>query len=249
MKGTEAARSFLPDLRGVSETFQAARSGWPYATWGARTAILAAILAIIAGLLLSLPALIALAPPEGEEFGTTATVIAQLCTGLGLLLVPLWVASRAGGGIGAALARLGFRRFNSSAIGWIAVSAVAYIAFVVAYASLVMEPQQENIADRFGALPLQFLLIVGLASVSEEICFRGMLFAGLRRRLGRVFAALAAAAVFGALHATTGVSAVPPLIAFGFVLALLYEKTGSIWPPIILHALNNSLALIALQAD
>lgn len=233
----------------MSETFQGRRTGWPYATWGARTAVFAAITAIIAGLLLSLPALIALAPPEGEEFGTAATVIAQLCTGLGLLLVPLWVAMRAGGGLGSALARLGFRSFDSSAIGWIVVGAVAYFAFVIAYATLIMEPEQENIADRFGALPLQFALIVVLASVSEEVCFRGMLFGGLRQRLGRIPAALAAAAVFGALHATTGVSAVPPLIAFGFVLALLYEKTGSIWPPIILHALNNSLALAALQSN
>ena len=36
----------------------------------------------------------------------------------------------------------------------------------------------------------------------------------------------------------------PPLIIFGFVLALLYEKTGSILPGVILHALNNSVALL-----
>ncbi len=42
----------------------------------------------------------------------------------------------------------------------------------------------------------------------------------------------------------TGISAVPPLIVFGFVLALLYEKTGSIVPGILLHMLNNSVALL-----
>ncbi len=36
----------------------------------------------------------------------------------------------------------------------------------------------------------------------------------------------------------------PPLILFGFLLALLYEKTGSIVPGIILHVLNNSVALL-----
>ena len=36
----------------------------------------------------------------------------------------------------------------------------------------------------------------------------------------------------------------PPLIVFGFILALLYEKTGSIWPGILLHMLNNSVALL-----
>ena len=37
----------------------------------------------------------------------------------------------------------------------------------------------------------------------------------------------------------------PPLIAFGFLLAMLYEKTGSIVPCILLHMLNNSVALTA----
>ena len=37
----------------------------------------------------------------------------------------------------------------------------------------------------------------------------------------------------------------PPLIVFGFVLCLLYEKTGSIVPGILLHMLNNSVALLA----
>ena len=83
------------------------------------------------------------------------------------------------------------------------------------------------------------------APISEEICFRGMLFGGLRERLPRLAAALLAGLVFGGLHALTGVTAVPPLIVFGFVLALLYERTGSIVPCILLHMLNNSVALLA----
>ena len=63
--------------------------------------------------------------------------------------------------------------------------------------------------------------------------------------LPRVPAALLAGAVFGLLHAFTGISAVPPLIALGFVFCLLYEKTGSIVPGILLHMLNNSVALAA----
>jgi len=82
------------------------------------------------------------------------------------------------------------------------------------------------------------------APVSEEVCFRGMLFGGLRTRMPRIAAALLSGLIFGALHALTGISAVPPLIFFGFVLALLYEKTGSIVPGILLHMLNNSIALI-----
>ena len=82
------------------------------------------------------------------------------------------------------------------------------------------------------------------APISEEVCFRGMLFGGLREKLPRIAAALVSGLIFGGLHALTGVSAVPPLIVFGFLLALLYEKTGSIVPGILLHMLNNSVALL-----
>jgi membrane protease YdiL (CAAX protease family) len=50
--------------------------------------------------------------------------------------------------------------------------------------------------------------------------------------------------VFGALHAPTGLEAVPQLVALGAILALLYDKTGSILPGVILHAVNNSVALL-----
>jgi membrane protease YdiL (CAAX protease family) len=71
-----------------------------------------------------------------------------------------------------------------------------------------------------------------------------MLFGGLRERLPKIPAALIGGLIFGGLHALTGISAVPPLIVFGFILCLLYEKTGSIVPGIILHMLNNSVALL-----
>jgi membrane protease YdiL (CAAX protease family) len=120
----------------------------------------------------------------------------------------------------------------------------AYLLFAILYVAFLGEPKQKDIAEGFGAVPIQVLLIVIAAPVSEEVCFRGMLFGGLRERMPRVAAALLSGAIFGALHALTGVSAVPPLIAFGFILALLYEKTGSIVPCILLHMLNNSVALL-----
>jgi membrane protease YdiL (CAAX protease family) len=140
--------------------------------------------------------------------------------------------------------RLGLRRFKPSALLWMLAAIAAYYVIVVVYVLVVGEPKQEDIAKGFGAVPVQILLIVIAAPVSEEICFRGMLFGGLRERLPKLGAALISAVIFGGLHATTGVSAVPPLIAFGFLLALLYEKTGSVVPGILLHMLNNSAALL-----
>jgi membrane protease YdiL (CAAX protease family) len=114
----------------------------------------------------------------------------------------------------------------------------------ILYSTLIGEPKQEDIAESFGTLPVQILLIVVAAPISEEVCFRGMLYGGLRERLPRFVAALIGGVIFGGLHVLTGISAVPPLMVFGIVLCLLYEKTGAIWPGIMLHMLNNTFALL-----
>lgn len=181
---------------------------------------------------------------EDGELTTFGNVGLQIATAIGFLMVPMAIAAQRGAAtMGEILSRLGVRRFDRSAWKWMAAAVGAYLLFAFLYVLLVTEPEQEDIAEAFGPLAVQILLIAVAAPVAEEVCFRGMLYGGLRERLPRVGAALIAGLMFGALHAATGVSAVPPLVAFGFVLCLLYEKTGSIVPGILLHMLNNSVAL------
>jgi len=216
---------------------------FPPSNWGPSGALGGAVLAVVAGLVLGLPAI---AFVDDGELTTLGNVVAQVGLVLGLLLVPFAVArSRGSGSLRESLWRLGVRAFRPSAFKWMAAAVGAYLLFAVLYSALILEPEQEDIADGFGPIPVQILLIVFGAAIAEEICFRGMLFGGLRERLPRVPAALIAGAVFGLLHAFTGLSAVPPLIALGFIFCLLYEKTGSIVPGILLHMLNNSVALAA----
>jgi membrane protease YdiL (CAAX protease family) len=217
---------------------------FPPSNWGPSGALLGAVTAIVAGLLLGIPALFF---TEGDgELTTAGNVIAQVATVLGLGLVPLALAySRGAATLGEALWRLGVRRFRPSAFKWMAAAVGAYLLFAMLYATLIFEPEQEDIASGFGPIPVQILLIVFGAAIAEETCFRGMLFGGLRERLPKVPAALIAGLVFGVLHAFTGISAVPPLIVLGFIFCLLYEKTGSVVPGILLHMLNNSVALLA----
>jgi membrane protease YdiL (CAAX protease family) len=217
---------------------------FPYATWGVQMAIGGVLIALGAGLVLAVPAVIVDHPANGH-LSDAANAVAQLATALGFLLVPIAIASRWGeSSVGVALRRLGVRRFQPSALKWMLAAVGAYIVFAALYAGIFGSPHQEDIAESFGPVPVQILLIVIAAPISEEVCFRGMLFGGLRTRMPRLAAAFVSALIFGALHALTGVTAVPPLIFFGFVLALLYERTGSIVPGILLHMLNNSIALI-----
>jgi membrane protease YdiL (CAAX protease family) len=193
---------------------------------------------------LGAPAAIAEHKPNGD-LTTLGNVGVQLATALGFLMVPMAIAAQRGAnGMGEVLRRLGVRLFRPSALKWMAAAIGAYLVFATLYSLLILEPKQKDIAEGFGAVPVQVLLIVVLAPISEEVCFRGMLFGGLRRSLPRIPAALVGGLVFGGLHALTGITAVPPLIAFGFILCLLYEKTGSIVPGIMLHMLNNAFALL-----
>jgi membrane protease YdiL (CAAX protease family) len=219
-------------------------SSFPYSNWGPMAAVLGVVLALGAGVLLSIPAAV-LGHKSNGDLTTAGSIIVQLATALGFLLTPMAIASwRGAADFREILARLGVRRFKPSALKWMAAAVGAYLLFSALYVAIVGQPHQEDIAEGFGAVPFQVLLIVIAAPISEEVCFRGMLYGGLRERLPRIAAALIAGVIFGGLHALTGVSAVPPLIVFGFLLSLLYEKTGSIVPGILLHMLNNCVALL-----
>ena len=221
--------------------------GFPYPRWEVKRTLLG----LIAGLLIGgLFAPLLVLPFDPDLSSTWALLVAQALLSVTLVVVAIQVASGdRKADVREDLALLGLRQFRATAFGWLAAAYAAYFAFVAAYASLVTQPDQEDIARDLGldqglaaAIPVVFLIAVA-APVAEEIFFRGMLFGGLRRRLSTYPAAAISALVFGALHATTGISAVPPLIIFGFVLALLYERTGSLVPGMLLHALNNALAL------
>jgi uncharacterized protein len=219
-------------------------SRFPYANWTGGMAVAGVLLALGAGIVLGVPAAIA-GQKDNGDLTTLGNVGIQLATALGFLLVPMAIAATQGAkGLGEILRRLGVRRFRPPALKWMAAAIGAYLLFAALYSLLIVQPEQKDIAEGFGSVPVQVLLIVIAAPISEEVCFRGMLFGGLRRNFARLPAALLAGLIFGGLHALTGISAVPPLMVFGFILCLLYEKTSSIVPGILLHMLNNSVALL-----
>jgi uncharacterized protein len=215
-------------------------------TWTPWIALGGVVAALFAAVILAIPVL-AIDPNVGTEEGSAAgNIITQLIQVVTLIGVPLAIASQRGDQhvLLDPLRRLGIRRFAPSAFGWMALAVAAYLVIATISYEL-LNPSQEDIAQDFGPLPFQILLIVIAAPISEEICFRGFLFGGLRTRMPGILAALASGLFFGALHAPTGLETVPQLVVFGAILALLYERTGSIVPGLLLHALNNSVALLA----
>ena len=165
-----------------------------------------------------------------------------------------FVASARGGGVSAPDA-LGLRRPVGSYVKTAAIAYALYIGFALVYSPLV-QPHQEDVTrdlgfheSVFGAVAAGLLIIVA-APVSEEIFFRGFMFGGLRNRLPFVVAGPLSGAIFGLFHFTgAGSWAVLPQLAFlGLALAWVYERTGSIYPTICMHALNNALAFAILTS-
>jgi hypothetical protein len=91
------------------------------------------------------------------------------------------------------------------------------------------------------------LLLVGvLVPFIEEIIFRGLIFGWLRKHLRFALAAPLVALLFAVAHQ---VWVLVPVLAFmGLVLAAVTERSGSLWPAIILHGTFNSVMTITYYA-
>ncbi len=91
---------------------------------------------------------------------------------------------------------------------------------------------------------LVVILITIVAPIGEELFFRGYFFGALRNWRGWLPAAVITGLVFGAIHiGSAPIGFTVPLAFFGFGLCYLYQRTGSLYPGIAVHAMNNSVAL------
>jgi membrane protease YdiL (CAAX protease family) len=207
---------------------------------------------LLGGLLLAIiipPLLVAPFDPDLDSDG--ALLAAQAIFDGLLLFVALGVASDwKFTPLSRPLGLLGLRPFRPNAVWILLGTMVVYYIAAGLFASLVVKPDQEDIGGELGVgnpsiviAVLAVVMIVGLAPVAEELFFRGFLFAGLRTRWSLWPAAITSGLIFGLVHAPTGITTVVPLAALGIALCWLYNRTGSLWPCVIAHMINNGLAL------
>ncbi len=96
-------------------------------------------------------------------------------------------------------------------------------------------------------LAITLVEYVIFAPIFEELAFRGLLFATLRRRLSFAPAALLSAGLFALAHGYGWIGFISVLWS-GVLWAWVYEKTGSLIPGMVAHALNNLLVCLAVMA-
>lgn len=151
------------------------------------------------------------------------------------------------------LERLGLRRFDVAyGLGMAGLLFILSYAirfcFVITMMSLGIQLQPQQVMLRLDTTGSTFFLTFFSAAIlapfAEELFFRGFLYGGLRARIGSIGAMVISTVFFTALHFS--LDAFIPILVLGFCLAWLYERTGSLYPGIVLHASNNAIAVIGL---
>lgn len=92
-----------------------------------------------------------------------------------------------------------------------------------------------------GLLPLiaTFVTVSLLVPLGEEFLFRGVLMRGLLR-YGAVIAVVGSSVVFALFHGVN--MALPSALVVGLVAAEVVRRSGSVWPAVMIHVINNLAA-------
>jgi membrane protease YdiL (CAAX protease family) len=98
-------------------------------------------------------------------------------------------------------------------------------------------------ARHAGAFAANCVLFCVIAPVVEELTFRGLGQSLLYEAVGRLPSILLVGVAFGVAHGL--VDALLVLVPFGIGLAILRDRTDSVYPGMVVHGLFNGLALAA----
>jgi membrane protease YdiL (CAAX protease family) len=104
----------------------------------------------------------------------------------------------------------------------------------------------ESLLERATGLPEVLLILFAVTvpvAIGEETFFRGYAYRLLRARFGLAAGIAASALLFALVHGLEP-GAWVPILPVGVVLALLVERSGSLWPAITAHGVVNALAVL-----
>lgn len=91
---------------------------------------------------------------------------------------------------------------------------------------------------------LMVFMAVLVAPVTEECFFRGFVYNILKRWNGRGLATVVSAFLFASVHGS--LMQMIPLTIFGIVQCFAYEKSRSLWLPIVIHTVFNACSCLLI---
>jgi len=97
--------------------------------------------------------------------------------------------------------------------------------------------------DLFGLVLLGITIVI-LAPIVEEVVFRGFLFGYLDKRYGFFVGALISSFIFASIHIYF--IQFPMFLLIGFGLGYIAKRSGSIWPSVFAHFVNNGVLFVIM---
>ncbi|HEV7547496.1 MAG TPA: CPBP family intramembrane glutamic endopeptidase [Reyranella sp.] len=144
----------------------------------------------------------------------------------------------------AALPALGFR-----AVGWrpVVLGVVVTEVLSVGVSQLGIEPEGMKEVTRIAREPALFaaslFALAVLAPLVEELIFRGLLYGWLAGHWGTIVAWIVSSLAFAAAHIEW--KHIVLVLPLGLWFGWLRRRTGSLWPSLVSHIVNNGLAVAA----
>jgi membrane protease YdiL (CAAX protease family) len=228
-------------------------AAWP--PWTAPVALVVAlVLAAVGGLVVDLPAIALGANVTTSHTPPGLAIADTFVQDVAFVLAAVYFAQLGGRGVRAC--QFGLRpptvRWRRAA-GTLVLLIVVFLVLNAIW-QVLFEPGKEKILQQLGSNENAALLVLSaaltcvVAPVSEELLFRGFIFTALRNWRGTMPAAVITGLLFGAVHiGSAPLLDLVPLAGLGFGLCLLYRYTGSLYPCIVTHSLNNSIAFAGLE--
>lgn len=94
---------------------------------------------------------------------------------------------------------------------------------------------------------LLVIAMVIVAPIYEEMVFRGLLWSGIREqfsmRRGTIIASVVTSVIFAVIHLQYGLYEVTTIVLLAFIFCYARIKSGSLLLPIMLHIINNGVAM------
>lgn len=135
---------------------------------------------------------------------------------------------------------------------WIGIMIGTIVLLEIAASNVesLQSPFMEQIVKGNSNPVMLFLSVAVLVPIFEEFLFRGLLFKGLERsRLGGHGAVWVIAIFFAVIHMQYSLEIMLVIVPMAALLGYARMYSGSLLVPIVLHGINNGLALVMTMAQ